>query len=195
MAGLEVERMLRRIGASPGGQGGPFVALGEDELGAEFMTQMARLESQVARMDGLQRILAILPITSPMDNAWKTSAFGKRRDPIRRRWAMHHGLDMASHARSPIYATSPGRVTFVGWRGGYGKMVEIDHGLGVRTRYGHLRTIYVERGQEVRFREKIGMLGNTGRSTAAHLHYEILFDNIPQDPEKFLRAGKHVFKE
>ena len=195
MTGLDVERLLQRVGASPGGQGGPFVALAEDELGAEFVGQLARLESQIARMDDLQRILAVLPIASPMDNAWQTSAFGKRRDPIRRRWALHSGIDMTSHPRSPIYATSPGRVTFVGWRGGYGKMVEIDHGLGVRTRYGHLRTIYVERGQEVGFRDKVGMLGNSGRSTGSHLHYEILVDGVPQDPAKFMRAGRHVFKE
>ena len=73
-------------------------------------------------------------------------------------------------------------------------MVEIDHGLGVRTRYGHMRAIYVERGQKIDFRDRVGQLGNTGRSTGSHLHYEILIDGNPQDPAKFLRAGKHVFK-
>ena len=194
MTGLDVDRLLQRVGTGSNGQGGPFIAFTEEQPGTELANRLARLESQIDRMDGLQRVLATLPLASPLDNGWQTSPYGKRRDPIDGRWALHSGLDMTSHARSPIYATAPGRVTFVGWRGGLGKMVEIDHGLGVRTRYGHMRAIYVERGQKIDFRDWLGRLGNTGRSTGSHLHYEILIDGNPQDPAKFLRAGKHVFK-
>ncbi len=194
MTGLDVDRLLQRVGTGSNGQGGPFIAFTEEQPGTELANRLARLESQIDRMDGLQRVLATLPLASPLDNGWQTSPYGKRRDPISGRWALHSGLDMTSHAHSPIYATAPGRVTFVGWRGGFGKMVEIDHGLGVRTRYGHMRAIYVERGQKIDFRDRLGQLGNTGRSTGSHLHYEILIDGNPQDPAKFLSAGKHVFK-
>ena len=85
-------------------------------------------------------------------------------------------------------------VTFVGRKGPYGKMVEIDHGYGLKTRYGHLRTILVKRGQKIDFRHKVGIIGSTGRSTGRHLHYEIVSDGRPQDPAKFMKAGKYVFK-
>ena len=84
-------------------------------------------------------------------------------------------------------------MTSVGWNGGYGKMVEVDHGFGIRTRYGHMNKIYVKRGQEIDFRQRLGQMGTTGRSTAEHLHYEILVDGVPVDPEAFLRAGVFAF--
>jgi murein DD-endopeptidase MepM/ murein hydrolase activator NlpD len=93
-----------------------------------------------------------------------------------------------------VRATSPGVVTYVGWKGPSGRMVEIDHGLGLRTRYGHLHKILVKRGQKVDFRKKIGLMGTSGRSTGSHVHYEVLFDRKPVDPMKFMKAGKYVFK-
>jgi murein DD-endopeptidase MepM/ murein hydrolase activator NlpD len=93
-----------------------------------------------------------------------------------------------------VLATAPGTVVFAGWRGGYGWMVEIDHGLGVRTRYGHLKKLLVTKGQKVGFRDKIGLLGTTGRSTGPHVHYEVIFEGRPRNPMKFITAGKYIFK-
>ena len=195
MTGLDLDLIIGRLNVTDQPQGGPYI-------GAEFLNEpveeidgrIAGLESQIDRLEQVQQILAVLPLAPPMDNAWTTSGFGRRRDPLGGGWAVHHGVDLAARSRSPIYATSPGRVTFVGWKGGYGKVVELDHGLGVRTRYGHLSKIFVKRDQLVDFREQVGLLGNTGRSTGEHLHYEVLVDDRAYDPGNFLRAGKYVFK-
>ena len=82
-----------------------------------------------------------------------------------------------------------------GWSGKYGKLIEVDHGAGLKTRYGHLHKILVEIGRQLKFRDKIGLLGSTGHSTGAHLHYEILFKGKPKNPMKFIKAGRHVFQE
>ena len=86
-------------------------------------------------------------------------------------------------------------MTFAGWKGRYGNFVEIDHGSGIKTRYGHLHKVFVKKGQKVEFFDKIALLGNTGRSTGPHLHYEVLFKGKHLDPAKFIKAGRHVFQE
>ncbi len=139
-------------------------------------------------------LIGRLPLVAPTRHYYVASRYGKRRDPINRRWAMHYGLDLAGVHRSPILATAPGIVVKAGWSGHYGRTVEIDHGLGIRTRYGHLRRITVKRGQKVGFRQKIGEMGNSGRSTGTHVHYEILVNGRPRNPEKFMEAGKHVLE-
>ena len=195
MTGLDLGQIIGRLEMTAQPQGGPYVA-------AEFLNEpvgetagrIASLEYQIDRLEQMQQILAVLPLASPMDNSWTTSGYGRRRDPLGGGWAVHHGVDLAAPSGSPVFATSPGRVTFVGWNGGYGKFVEIDHGLGVRTRYGHMNKIFVKRDQLVDFREQVGLMGNTGRSTGMHLHYEVLVDDRAYDPENFLRAGKYVFK-
>jgi murein DD-endopeptidase MepM/ murein hydrolase activator NlpD len=93
-----------------------------------------------------------------------------------------------------VLATAPGVVVNVGWNGNYGRLIEVDHGMGIRTRYGHLRRILVQAGQRVELRQKIGEMGSSGRSTGIHLHYEILVNGEPRDPMKFLQAGEYVFK-
>jgi murein DD-endopeptidase MepM/ murein hydrolase activator NlpD len=143
---------------------------------------------------GLQKLIRRLPLASPVDHYQMASRFGRRRDPINRRMAKHQGLDMAALNRTSIYAPAPGKVVYRGWKGRYGRFVEIDHGNGLRTRYGHLRRIYVKRGQKVPFRYKIGQVGSSGRSTGPHLHYEILVNRKAVDPMKFIKAGKNVFK-
>jgi len=107
---------------------------------------------------------------------------------------LHGGIDLASRRRAPVHVTSPGVVTFVGWKGGFGKIVEVDHGLGIRTRYAHLSNIYVKRGQKLEYREKVGQIGSTGRSSGEHLHYEVIVDGRSQDPASFIKAGQYVFK-
>ena len=129
-----------------------------------------------------------------MDSYYISSLFGMRRDPFNGQRAMHQGIDMAGQFKTPLFAPAPGIVTKAGTWGSYGRMVEIDHGFGITTRYGHLESISVNRGDEVDFRQQIGLMGRSGRSTGTHVHYEVLFDGIPQDPSKFLKAGQNVFK-
>ncbi|MBL4693491.1 MAG: M23 family metallopeptidase [Magnetovibrio sp.] len=124
-----------------------------------------------------------------------TSKFGKRRDPVNRRWSMHYGLDFGSSPRASILATAAGTVTHAGWKGNYGKLVEIDHGAGIKTRYAHMSKVTVTKGQKVKFGQRIGRIGSTGRSTGNHLHYEIMFHDKGIDPMKFIKAGRNVFQE
>ena len=112
-----------------------------------------------------------------------------RTDPFLGRPAMHTGIDFRGDTGEPVHATAAGKVTIAGWNGGYGKMVEIDHGNGLATRYGHLSEIDVKVGQIVRIGQVIGKIGSTGRSTGPHLHYETRIDGEAVDPQKFLRAG------
>jgi murein DD-endopeptidase MepM/ murein hydrolase activator NlpD len=118
-----------------------------------------------------------------------SSGFGVRNDPFVGRPAMHTGLDFRASMGDPARATADGRVTNAGWAGGYGRMVEIDHGNGLATRYGHLSKIDVKVGQVVKTGEVIGEVGSTGRSTGPHLHYETRINGEAVDPQRFLRAG------
>jgi murein DD-endopeptidase MepM/ murein hydrolase activator NlpD len=183
-AGVDLDKIAERMGAVQPGQGGPFVALGS-------IKQM-RPDSGDALPKELQTLLKTLPLSAPLTQYQLESPFGVRVDPFNRRQAMHTGLDLGAPFKSPVYNTAPGIVTFAGPRGEYGKMVEIDHGYGIMTRYGHLHRILVAKGQRLTGREEIGQLGSSGRSTGPHVHYEVVVNGTPQDPAKFLRAGKSV---
>lgn len=199
LAGLDVEQILAADKTLMLAQGGPFVKASETKSDGKpadaLQVSLTNLDVHLNQVEGLQAILRKLPLTSPMDYFHVTSKYGKRRDPFNRRWAMHYGLDMGGAYKSPVYSTAPGVVTYVGWKGNYGRLVEIDHGAGVKTRFGHLAKTLVQKGQKVKFRDKIGLLGNSGRSSGAHLHYEVLFNGRPRDPMKFIKAGRHVFQE
>ncbi len=196
MAGLKQEH-LQALGLPPerSGQGGPFHAA--DETGGTangLEANIALLNDKAEKWENLENILACTPWISPVDNYHFTSGFGKRRDPINGRMAMHKGVDLAGWPKTPVYATAPGVVTKAGRDGRYGKIVEIDHGCGVVTRYAHLHKVLVKKGEEVSHRHKVGQLGNTGRSTGPHVHYEILIDGEHVDPAKFFEAGRRIFK-
>jgi murein DD-endopeptidase MepM/ murein hydrolase activator NlpD len=118
-----------------------------------------------------------------------SSPFGVRTDPFNGRAAMHTGIDMRGEIGEAVHATAAGRITIAGREGGYGNMIEINHGNGLATRYGHLSEIDVKVGQTVRIGEVIGKIGSTGRSTGPHLHYETRVDGEAVNPQKFLRAG------
>jgi murein DD-endopeptidase MepM/ murein hydrolase activator NlpD len=118
-----------------------------------------------------------------------SSAFGVRMDPFLHRPAMHTGLDMRGDVGDAVHVTAAGRVTIAGREGGYGNMIEVNHGNGFATRYGHLSEIDVKVGQTVHIGQVIGKVGSTGRSTGPHLHYETRIDGEAVDPQKFLRAG------
>ncbi|MDH3235055.1 MAG: peptidoglycan DD-metalloendopeptidase family protein [Alphaproteobacteria bacterium] len=195
MTGLNLDMLVGRAARLDGktiGAGGPFkrATRAEDPLALK----VAVLDSRIERWRYLRAVFRRLPLTAPLEHYRMSSHFGMRRDPMTKRWANHNGMDFAYHLNTPVLATAPGKVVFAGWRGGFGWLVEIDHGLGLRTRYAHLRQILVKRGAEVTHRHKIGLLGTSGRSNGPHVHYEILIDGKPVDPKKFIKAGKYVFK-
>ncbi len=199
MTGLSADRMIARVSSRrrrSAGQGGPFIELSADQIATTdpLEKKVIALDGKMARWQSLREVLRRLPLAAPLDHYRMASTFGKRRDPVNRRWSMHYGVDISYHMRTPVLSPAAGRVVFTGWRGGLGWLVEIDHGMGLRTRYGHLRKILVKRGQKLGFRDKIGLLGNSGRSTGPHVHYEVLVDGKPWNPVKFILAGKHVFK-
>jgi murein DD-endopeptidase MepM/ murein hydrolase activator NlpD len=132
-----------------------------------------------------QSLLAATPSIKPV-NGWFTSKFGYRISPFTNRPTMHNGLDIAAAPGSPIYATADGVVSFAGYDPGYGKLVSIDHGYGVVTRFGHTSQIYVEVGQKIKRRDLIAAVGNTGRSTGPHCHYEVRVNGVPVDPHNYV---------
>lgn len=166
-------------------QGGPFVGMNG--------TPPRYFEKDV--MDGISELVNLhtlyeaLPIGIPVANGKITSTFGSRRDPITRRSAVHLGTDFSAPAGAKISATAPGKVVFADRLGAYGNLVEIDHGYGMTTRYGHLQSISVKVGDVLKRGDNIGVQGNTGRSTGTHLHYEVRFNGRPINPQRFLNAG------
>lgn len=189
--GVEAEDLIPSPNTA---QGGPFVPFRKPEPDESFEAVVTALHSQLDHWDQLRGIVRSLPLAAPLDEYYVSSSFGRRRDPINHRWAMHAGLDLGAPMRSPVYSPAPGLVTYAGWKGRFGRMVEIDHGSGIVTRYGHLRKVTVKRGETVGYRQKIGLLGSSGRSTGPHLHYEVEVNGKRIDPARFLQAGKHVFK-
>ncbi|WP_343564774.1 peptidoglycan DD-metalloendopeptidase family protein [Kiloniella sp. b19] len=194
MTGLDMDKLMGVQGDDARAQGGPFIPEEGYEEERLWHASIMELGSYLDRWDALQEVVSKLPLAAPMDQYRVTSSFGKRRDPVTGRTARHNGMDLAAPMRSSVYAPAPGKVVYAGWRGRYGRFVEIDHGNGIRTRYAHLNKIMVERGQTVSHREKIALLGNSGRSTGPHVHYEVLFNGQHVDPRNFVKAGKHVFK-
>ncbi len=195
MTGLELDKVLGRATRMASGQGGPLFEVASTTEEVEGLPgSVSEIDTQLTRWAGLRSLLKRVPLVSPVDFYHQASPFGLRRDPFTKKKAMHYGVDLAGWGGAPVFATAPGKVVFAGRKGRYGKMVEIDHGYGIRTRYGHLRKVLVKRGQEVGHRHRIGLLGSTGRSTGPHVHYEVRFDGKPLNPAKFIKAGRYVFK-
>jgi murein DD-endopeptidase MepM/ murein hydrolase activator NlpD len=195
ITGLKAENLISSASSRSSAQGGPFIAaLQSGEPAGSLKASLINLDSYLVQWDALQSAVRRLPLTVPLDYFQRTSRFGKRRDPINGKWAMHYGIDLGGIFKSSVYATAPGVVSYVGWNGKFGRLVEINHGAGIKTRYGHLHKTLVKKGQKIGFRDKIGLLGSTGRSTGAHLHYEIQSGGRPQDPMKFIKAGRYVFQ-
>ncbi|MDE2379371.1 peptidoglycan DD-metalloendopeptidase family protein [Bradyrhizobium sp.] len=170
--------------------GGPFVPVKLSANAGPFEKQLYRIHVTRAEMDRLNRTLALVPYRKPVIGEVEfTSGFGVRSDPFLGRPAMHTGLDFRASTGDPVRVTANGKVVNAGWSGGYGRMVEVDHGNGLSTRYGHLSEINVKVGEIVRIGQVIGAVGSTGRSTGPHLHYETRIDGDAVDPQKFLRAG------
>jgi murein DD-endopeptidase MepM/ murein hydrolase activator NlpD len=193
--GLKPEKLMASVLSGRTGRGGPFIPLsGSDRKPSELDEALAILYGHIDRWDGLQQVIRRLPLASPVDHYYVASSYGKRRDPMNKKWSVHRGVDLAGQMRQKIRSVAPGRVKYAGWKGRFGRYIEIDHGHGIVTRYGHLRRLKVKRGQKVTHRQIIGLLGSSGRSTGPHLHYEILVNGKHVDPIKFVNAGKNVFK-
>ena len=174
-------------------QGGPFVPvqLGPDSSG--FAREFSQVQEAVLATDRLRRILPHVPLRKPLPGAPEvTSGFGVRIDPFLGRPAMHTGIDLRDDYGAPVRSTAVGRVVTAEWTGGYGNMVEVDHGNGLATRYGHLSGIAVREGQNVDAGTVLGRIGSTGRATGPHLHYEVRIDDEAVDPTRFLRAGQKL---
>jgi murein DD-endopeptidase MepM/ murein hydrolase activator NlpD len=172
------------------GMGGPFVPVKLPADAGPFERRLYRINISRAQVERLNRTLALVPYRKPVIGEVEfTSGFGVRTDPFLGRPAMHTGLDFRASMGDPIRATANGKVVSSGWAGGYGRMVEIDHGNGLSTRYGHMSEIHVKVGDQIKIGQVIGAVGSTGRSTGPHLHYETRIDGEAVDPQKFLRAG------
>ncbi|WP_439375251.1 peptidoglycan DD-metalloendopeptidase family protein [Bradyrhizobium sp. PMVTL-01] len=170
--------------------GGPFVPVKLTASAGPFEKQLNRINTTRAELDRLNRTLALVPYRKPVIGEVEfTSGFGVRSDPFLGRPAMHTGLDFRAATGDPVRVTAYGKVVSAGWSGGYGRMVEVDHGNGLSTRYGHLSEISVKVGEIVKIGQVVGLVGSTGRSTGPHLHYETRIDGEAVDPQKFLRAG------
>lgn len=189
VAGLDLDKVLQATRPGAANQGGPLIAL-DDSL--EDDTVLQSLTDKFDRLQTLEVAFTSIPLADPVDTYYISSTFGKRRDPFTQRWAVHSGVDLGGRWKAPIHATAPGTVTKVGWNGPYGRMVEIDHGNGFVTRYGHMRECLVKLGQVVQTGDTVGLMGNSGRSTGTHLHYEIRFDGAPLNPMNFFEAAKYV---
>ena len=180
-----------RVG-KPEGMGGPFIPV-KLVTDANFERHVARIHQARAHLERLTRTLATVPLRKPVEGDLdESSGFGVRTDPFIGKPAMHTGIDFRGDSGDPVHATAAGTVTDAGWSGGYGRMVEIDHGNGFATRYGHLSKIDVKVGQSIKIGQVIGEIGSTGRSTGPHLHYETRIDGDAVNPQKFLHAGEKL---
>ena len=179
------------------GSGGPFVPAPKTSSGADTQNgfdPIALFNSHADRLDNLIVAMRALPLAEPLEDYEITSPFGSRDDPFNEQSAFHEGVDFGAPLNSPVLATGDGVVTWAGWRDKYGIMVEIDHGRGLTTRYAHLGRTLVHPGDHVGRGRPIGLLGNTGRSTGPHLHYEVRVNDQATDPMKFITAGRDVLK-
>jgi murein DD-endopeptidase MepM/ murein hydrolase activator NlpD len=171
------------------GLGGPFVPWTRPPEDP-FARQVHRIRTAAVALDTLEREIATVPVRRPTQGpAEVTSGFGTRLDPFIRQLAMHTGVDLRAEGGEPVYAAAAGKVVQAERNGGYGLMVEVDHGNGLATRYAHLSAIEVAEGAVVPAGAILGRIGSTGRSTAPHLHYEVRANGEAVDPLRFLRAG------
>ncbi len=189
--GLDPRAVMR---ANESAMGGPLESLSSDDDGS-LDPRFERLGLSLARMSALERGLNQIPQVMPADLNSISSGFGPRRDPFRGTAAMHRGLDFRAPHGSPIHAAADGRVSFVGWKSGYGKVVEIDHGAGMVTRYAHMSRFNSKVGAEVTAGDVIGAIGSTGRSTGPHLHFEVRINNNAVNPRPFLETAPHVLEQ
>ena len=190
-AGMNPDSILNQVRSGYSGQGGPLMPLSFSTRGEDTSEEVQRANRLLNQMDrlNLYRIAAQkAPFAMPIKDSFRfTSGFG-------RRWGrLHAGTDFAGAHGTPIYATADGVVTFAGWQSGYGRVVKIQHEFGIETRYAHNSKLYVKKGQRVSRGDRISAMGNTGRSTGTHLHYEVRVGGKPVNPMIYIKAANDVF--
>ena len=185
---VETAQQIRRLGLNPArflGRGGPLEAA-DTPAGAD--PRFRQLFVAWRQLDRLEDGIIAIPAGRPVNTGNFTSGFGTRSDPFRGSAAMHAGIDLAGPLGTPIYATADGIIARSEYAGAYGNLVEINHGQGIQTRYGHMSRLIARPGQRVRRGELIGLMGSTGRSTGSHLHYEVRIDGRAVNPVPFLQG-------
>ncbi len=190
-AGLNTDTLINSVRQGYSGQGGPLMPLSFSTRGEVASADTLRANRILDQMDklNLYRIAATrAPFAMPVKNSFRyTSGFGMR-------WGrMHSGTDFAAPHGTPIYSTADGVVVHAGWQSGYGRLVKIQHEFGIETRYAHLSKIRVKKGQRVSRGQQIGDMGNTGRSTGTHLHYEVRVNGKAVNPMIYIKAANNVF--
>lgn len=210
----ETAKSLSQLGIDPtrvagGGMGGPYEpvttsapvvsvqpvsvpVVANPATPAQPDPQFRALFQSWKKLDQLQQGVIAIPSIKPVANITINSGFGVRSDPFRGGAAMHSGVDIPGPHGTPIYATADGIVDRAGWVGGYGNLVELGHGRGIQTRYGHMSSILVAAGTRVKRGQMIGLMGSTGRSTGSHLHYEVRLDGTAVNPIPFLRSTDYL---
>jgi len=204
----DLRNVMRRTGINPDsfshkiaaneGMGGPEIPLDQVRIEGisdpKFTQAYLGAAAVLDQLNGLSAAMGHVPLAMPVSTASfdKSSGFGARVDPFTGRYAFHPGVDFAGPWGSVVHATAPGVVVFAGNRGGYGNMVEVDHGYGIHTRYGHLSMISVRVGTRLATGTALGRVGSTGRSTGPHVHYEVWYDDVVKNPNNFIEAGRHV---
>ncbi|MEN7537433.1 M23 family metallopeptidase [Aurantiacibacter flavus] len=196
------EEALRTLGLDPAAilaqdrvaTGGPLELVSTESDGS-LDPRFERLGLSIARMSALERGLDGVPQVMPAAAGSISSGFGLRRDPFKGSAAMHSGLDFRAPYGSPIHAAAEGEVTFVGFKGGYGRTVEVSHGSGMVTRYAHMSRSAAQVGQKVDAGAVIGAIGSSGRSTGPHLHFEVRINGRAVNPRPFLETAPHVLEE
>ena len=196
------EASIRRVGLNPrlmmakldqnSAQGGPLLALTLKESGGgeDIDPRFARLGASLTRMSALERGLSAIPSHLPASLEFISSGFGYRSDPFTGQAALHSGLDFRGPMGAPIHAAADGTVSFAGTKAGYGNCLEISHGNGMVTRYAHLSAYRARVGQAVAAGDVVGAIGNTGRSTGPHLHFEVRIDDRAVNPRPFLERPR-----
>ncbi len=197
----ETRALIKKLGLNPdrfaaasewrgrrgNGMGGPYIP-----ASADAEPRFKDLFMSWRKLETMQAGLAAIPALVPVKSYRATSGFGTRYDPFNGGLAQHQGLDMAGSHGEPIYAAADGTVNKAGRANGYGNLVELSHGKGIDTRYGHMSKILVKPGQKVKQGDMIGRMGSTGRSTGTHLHYEVRVDGRAINPKPFLAASSYV---
>jgi murein DD-endopeptidase MepM/ murein hydrolase activator NlpD len=195
--GLDPDDLIASVRKGYTGQGGPLAPISVSTSGQPLAPEELRANAILKQMDemNLYRMAAFkVPLGMPVKSAVRfTSGFGGRNDPLGRGYRQHEGQDLAGDYGTAIYATADGVVVHAGWENGYGRLIKIQHAFGIETRYAHLSQIRVEVGQRVSRGDKIGDMGNSGRSTGTHLHYEVRIGGSAVNPLKFIKAASDVF--
>ncbi|NQU05091.1 MAG: M23 family metallopeptidase [Calditrichaeota bacterium] len=194
-----IDNEMREVGIG----GALFTSIGlddEDELVRKLILDIDKLEREIRlqrqsfgeierQLSEKEKLIRHTPSIRPLEGGRMTSPFGRRRDPFTRQWRQHNGLDFSQERGTPVFATADGVVVYVKRMHGLGKVIVIDHGYGFMTNYGHLSMFSVAKGTRVTRGQKIGEVGNTGRSTGPHLHYEVHVDGQPVNPIDYFFEG------